>query len=123
MSATMSGPFEMMLENLLRKVVREEMAAANHPSDDWRDQKRSPILGARRHCAAVRRRLGVDPHDPMAKIVGDRFLLTTDAIAEELERVGRKPTTVVKCPPVQLPPESPEAEAIERVKRRLRSVK
>jgi len=119
----MSGPFEMWLETLLRKVVREEMAAAAHPSDEWRDQKRSPILGARRHCAAVRRRLGADPHDPMAKIVGDRFLLTTDAIAEELERVGRKPSTVVKCPPVQLPPESPEAEAIERVKRRLRSVK
>lgn len=123
MSATMSGPFEMWLEGLLRKVVREEMAAAAHPSDDWRDQRRSPILGARRHCAAVRRRLAADPQDPMAKIVGDRFLLTTDAIAEELERVGRKPATVAKCEPVAIPPESPEAEAIERLQRRLRSVK
>jgi hypothetical protein len=122
MSATMSGPFELMLENLLRKVVREEMAAASHPSDDWRDQRRSPVLGPRRHCAAVRRRLGADPHDPMAKIVGDRFLLTTDAIAEELERIGRKPATVAKCSAIA-PSESPEAEATERVKRRLRSVK
>lgn len=127
MSATMTGgAFEAMLEGLLRKVVREEMAAAAHPSDDWRDQRRSPVLGPRRHCAAVRRRLAADPQDPMAKIVGDRFLLTTDAIAEELERAGRKPPppstpppTVAKC----AAPESPEAEAIERVKRRLRSVK
>jgi DNA-binding ferritin-like protein len=72
----------------------------------------------------VRRRLGVDPHDPMAKIVGDRFLLTTDAIAEELERIGRKPVTVAKCAaasPVEA--ESPEAEVTERIKRRLRSVR
>ena len=55
------------------------------------------------------------------KAVGDRFLLTTDAIAEELERIGSKPSPVVKCAPAE--PESPEAEAIERVKRRLRSVK
>ena len=122
MSAILSGPFEVMLEGLLRKVVREEMAAASHPSDDWRDQRRSPILGPRRHCAAVRRRLDADPRDPRAKIVGDRFLLTTDAIAEELERIGRKPATVAKCPAVAAA-ESPEQEAMERVKRRLRSVK
>jgi hypothetical protein len=120
----MSGPFEVMLENLLRKVVREEMAAANHPSDDWRDQRQNRVLSPRQHCAAVRRRLEENPDDPWAKKIGkSRYLLTTDAIAEELERLGRKPSTVVKCPPVQLPPESPEAEAIERVKRRLRSVK
>jgi hypothetical protein len=122
MSATMGGPFEMWFENLLRKVVREELAAAGHPADDWRDQRGSPLLGPRRHCAAVRRRLDADPHDPMAKIVGDRFLLTTDAIAEELERIGRKPSPVAKCSTVA-PAESPEAEATERVKRRLRGVK
>jgi hypothetical protein len=117
----LGGPLEQWFEGLLRRVVREEIAAAGHPADDWRDQRGSPLLGPRRHCAAVRRRLGIDPHDPMAKIVGDRFLLTTDAIAEELERIGRKPASVAKCSPVA--PESPEAEAIERVKRRLQSVK
>jgi hypothetical protein len=118
----LGGPLEQWFEGLLRRVVREEIAAAGHPADDWRDQRGSPVLGPRRHCAAVRRRLDADPRDPTAKIVGDRFLLTTDAIAEELERIGRKPSLVAKCSTVA-PPESPEAEAIERVKRRLRSVK
>lgn len=117
--------FEGLFEPLLRKVVREELDARCHPSDDWRDQKRSPVLGPRRHCQAVRRRLQEDPHDPSAKIVGDRFLLTTDAIAQELDRIGKSRPGPLGAPVPAKPkaPDSPEAEALERVQRRLQRVK
>jgi hypothetical protein len=107
-------------EERMRKVVRDELAAAGHPADGWRDQRRS-TLGPRRHCLAVRRRLEADPNDPSAKIVGDRFLLTAEALAEELDRLGLKsgPATA----PAPRKPQSPEAEAKERVQRRLRQVK
>lgn len=107
-------------EGLLRRVVREEFAAAAHPSEGWRDQSQSPVLGPRRHCRAVRRRLAANPDDPDAKRVGDRFLLTPDAIAEELDRVGHKPDTHPTPPPK---PSTPEDEAIARVQRRLQRVK
>jgi len=115
----MSDPLS-WLEGMFRKVVREELAAAAHPSDGFRDQRHS-ALGPRRHCLAVRRRLQLDAHDPTAKIIGDRYLLTPDAILEELDRVGRKPDApgagvVTGEPPAPL---SPEAEAVARVKRRL----
>lgn len=114
-----------LFEPLLRKVVREELDARCHPSDDWRDQKRSPVLGPRRHCQAVRRRLQENPSDPSAKIVGDRFLLTTDAIAQELDRIGKGRPGPLGAPVPAKPktPDSPEAEALERVQRRLQRVK
>lgn len=103
-------------EGLLRKVVRSELAAANHPVDNWRDQHQSQ-LSPRKHCKAVRRRLEANPDDPAAKKIGDRFLLTPDAVAEELDRLAQTPND--KRPdPVE--PQSPEDEAVARVKRRLR---
>lgn len=126
----MSTPLEDWFESMLRRVVREEMAAFCHPSDDWRDQRQSPVLGPRRHCAAVRRRLQINPSDPCAKILGERFLLTTDAIAEELERLGRRPEAgetergLRKAPRTPAPAEaSEEDEALARVRHRLQRVK
>lgn len=111
------------VEGLLRRVVREELALAAHPTDDWRDQSQSPVLGPRRHCRAVRRRLAANPRDPSAKRVGDRFLLTLDAIAEELDRAGHKPDAAAKGVAAPSLPESPESEALARVQRRLQRVK
>lgn len=105
-------------EGLLRRVVREELAAARHPVDSWRDQRDSP-LGARNHCRAVRRRLEANPQDPGARILGKRFLLKPDALDEELERLGHKPE---KRPPRNAEKPSPEAEALTRVRRRLASI-
>lgn len=110
-------------EGLLRRVVREELAEVVHPADDWRDQRRSQ-LGSRRHCAAVRRRLAENPDDPQAKIVGDRFLLTPSAIAEELARIGRKAEKPKSGLTAAEPtPASPEDEAVARMRRRLTQVK
>lgn len=110
-----SGDFFAMFEGAIRKILREEIQAALHPSDEWRDQnpKNSP-LGPRRHCAAVRRRL--ERNEPGARRVGDRYLLSTDAIAEELERIGLKASVRKVTPPAPL---TPEDEAIERLTRRL----
>lgn len=110
------------VEGLLRRVVREELAAAAHPADDWRDQRQSQ-LGPRRHCLAVRRRLRADPEGRSAKILGNRFLLTLDAIAEEMERLGRKPDDTAAGVTAPSPPQSPESEALARVQRRLQRVK
>lgn len=106
----------------LRRMVRDELAAAKHPVDDWRDQHQSP-LGPRRHCRAVRLRLRANPGDPTAKILGDRFLLTPDAVAEELSRQGRKPDAAAPVTMEPPPPQSPEAEVRDRIRRRLERVK
>lgn len=52
------------------------------------DQTRSP-LGNRRHCNAVKRRVAAG--EPGAARVGRRYLLTPDALAEELHRLGKAP--------------------------------
>ena len=99
---------------MIRNIIREEMQACLHPSDDWRDQRQSP-LGSRRHCLAVRRRAAEGKTD--ARQVGDRFLLTTDAIAEEMARIGR-PKTLGKTETSRAPL-TPEDEVRERIQRRL----
>jgi len=121
-SGALAELFGAVFEPLLRKVVREELDARCHPSDDWRDQRQDRVLTPRAHCRAVRRRLAADPNDPWARILGDRFLLTTDAIAEELDRLARPPAgaTVRAKPPK---PVSPEAEALGLLERKLRQVK
>lgn len=53
---------------------------------DWIDQHSSP-LGPRRHCAAVRKR--VQSGDEGAAIVGRRLLLSHEALAAELARIGK----------------------------------
>jgi hypothetical protein len=55
---------------------------------DMVDQSKSP-LGNRRHCNAVKRRVGNG--EPGAARVGRRYLLTPEALAEELHRLGQGP--------------------------------
>lgn len=113
-----------LFEPLLRKVVREELDARTHPSDDWRDQRQDRLLTPRQHCAAARRLLAEDPHHPMAKRIGkNRWLLTTDAIALELDRLGRRAPVAKASPVAPEKPLSPEEEARLRVQRRLQRVK
>lgn len=66
--------------------ARELAAEAHAERADWIDQHSSP-LGPRRHCAAVRRR--VQTGDGSAAIVGRRLLLSEDAIALELGKLGK----------------------------------
>ena len=47
--------------------------------DEWFDQRQSPLVA---HCATVRARL--DAGKSGARVEGDRYLLSTAAIAEEL---------------------------------------
>lgn len=69
----------------LRRIVREETRGQD-PS--WVDQTLS-ILGNRKHIAAVRRRLAATPPEPGARVVGRRYLLSQEAIAEELGRASK----------------------------------
>lgn len=108
--------FFAMVEGLIRKVVREEMQSALHPSTDWRDQRQDTVLTPRMHCAAARRR--IEQNLPGAKKVGDRYMLTTDAIAEELDRLGRRHSTVHKAAATTRDL-TPEDEALALLSRRL----
>jgi hypothetical protein len=47
--------------------------------DEWFDQRQSPLVS---HCTTVARR--IDGGLPGARIDGDRYLLSTAAIAEEM---------------------------------------
>ncbi len=51
--------------------------------DEWFDQGRSPLVG---HCLTVRARIEAGLHG--AKLDGDRYLLSTAALAEELSDVA-----------------------------------
>lgn len=118
------GALEGLFEPLLRKVVREELDARTHPSDDWRDQRTDRLLTPRQHCAAARRLLAQDPNHPMAKRLGkNRYLLTTDAIAQELDRLALPPEPRMQKTAAPEAPLSPEDEARSRIQRRLQRVK
>ncbi len=75
---------------VLRAAADEaERVAADEAAErrDWIDQTRS-MLGRRRHCAAVRRRVAAA--HPDAAIVGRRYLLSITAHGEELRLVGSR---------------------------------
>lgn len=126
----MSGPLREMLRGLLRSpegkelirefvaVFREELVA-NGQGDEWQDQKSSQCrssLGRNRWCKAVRERLERDPGDPHAKHIGDRYLLDTVGLSEELERASRRPApTVAKVAPCPYPDESPRVTRVLRL--------
>jgi hypothetical protein len=98
---------------MVRGIIREELQAQGQ-GDEWVLQKGSP-LGNRKHCAAVRRRLANS--EGGAAIRGKRFLLTTRALAEELDRGGPPPApTLAKTSPK--PPADPAYDAILSVARR-----
>lgn len=97
-------------------VFREELAA-NADGAEWYDQKSSQCresLGRNRWCKAVRARLQRDPHDPHAKHIGDRFLLDTQGLSEELDRASRVP--MIAKAPAPRPPADPEMAGAARVK-------
>ena len=59
---------------LLQQALAEEV-----DGDEWFDQGRSPLIA---HCSTVRAR--IEAGLPGAKIDGQRYLLSTAALAEEL---------------------------------------
>lgn len=77
---------EMACEHLI-----DTLGAPDNDTAEAIDQHAS-VLGPRKHCAAVRRRLeeyerGGLP-EPGASIVGKRHLLTADALTEEIARAS-----------------------------------
>lgn len=110
----MADSFLKALAKELAPYLLAELRAANE-SDEWSDQ-RSPksraTLGRNRWCSAVKRRLENDPEDTHARIVGDRFLLDTVGLSEELARIG-KPPVKTKAPPQE------EDQALARIAARL----
>ena len=81
--------FEALFDELAERVaakVSERLRAGSMPGAVA--QAESP-LGRRRHIAAVRRRVAAG--QPGAAVVGRRHLLSTEALAEELSRSGRRP--------------------------------
>jgi len=100
----MIGPLDLYL---IARVLRtcadsiEDLAAEQKAEHrDWIDQVASQ-LGARRHIAAVRRRVAAGKGD--AAMVGRRALLSADAHAEELAAVSRR------SPLEQTPVSGPDA--------------
>lgn len=84
---------ETFVDELAELVARKVVDRLQQGTPDMVDQSNSP-LGRRRHCYAVRRR--ISEHKPGAAVVGRRHLLTREALAEELARLGmgdRTPTT------------------------------
>lgn len=75
--------------SLLAKELAKELRSAN---DGWVSQVDSP-LGPRRHCAAVRRRL--ERGEPGASHPDKkRFLLSREALLEEMQTMGIPRPTV-----------------------------
>jgi hypothetical protein len=76
-----------MTRSELRRLLVEafRMATGNDPG--LIDQRSSP-LGRLRHCAAVRRRQ--KNNEGGAFIVGRRYLLTQEALTEELARLSQR---------------------------------
>lgn len=109
--------FFAMFEGFIRNILRQEIQAALHPSTEWRDQRDDKVLSPRLHCAAARRRIAEGKTD--AKKVGkNRYLLTTDAIADELDRLGR-PKALTRKDTAREKPLTPEEEALASLERRL----
>jgi hypothetical protein len=73
-------------EDLEAIVARAVRRALNSAADDGLISQAGSPLGSRRHCNAVRRRLASGAHG--AAKVGRRYLLTPDALAEELSRTS-----------------------------------
>lgn len=113
------------MESFLKALAKElapyliaELRAANE-GDEWIDQ-RSPkckaTLGRNRWCRSVKERLERDPKDPHARKVGDRYLLDTVGLSEELTRIGSP--EVAKAKPST--PIDPDQQGAERVLRLLK---
>ncbi len=85
-----AATFEALLDELASRVaamVAERLNGGALPGAT--DQSRSP-LGKRRHIAAARRRIAAGL--PGAAQVGRRYLLSSDALADELARISGRHT-------------------------------
>ena len=84
--------------NLIARVVArhvvEELRCGDLPG--WLDQSSSP-LGNRRHAAACRRRIAAG--DGTAAQIGRRFLMTREAVREELAAASAKTRPRVPAKP------------------------
>lgn len=80
----MSGLDEVLAE-LAQRIGEVVLRGLREGDPGWVDQTTSP-LGPRRHCAAVQRR--VRSGIAGASVVGRRYLLSTEALAEELSRLS-----------------------------------
>ena len=82
----MSVSAEEILEELVRRIARAvvaEMRAEGATTDEWLDQHHS-YLTVRQHCRAVRLRRAEGK--PGAAIQGRRYLLSREALREEMTR-------------------------------------
>jgi hypothetical protein len=79
-----SSPLDALLDEFATRVAAHVIRQLRGPaSADMVAQAASP-LGSRRHCRAVRRR--IEAGKGGAAIVGRRFLLSAEALREELAR-------------------------------------
>jgi hypothetical protein len=85
------------LEAIVARAVRRALNTA--ADDDMVSQSASP-LGSRRHCNAVKRRLAAGAHG--AAKVGRRYLLTPNALAEELANVSTATVCRAESPGAKL---------------------
>lgn len=76
---------EILADELVERIATAVAEKLRGGAAGFIDQSSSP-LGARRHCAAVRRRIGRG--ETGAAVVGRRHLLSADALAQEL---GERP--------------------------------
>ena len=80
---------DQLLDELAQRVAAVVVERLQAGAPGMVDQASSP-LGARRHCAAVRRRMARG--EAGAAVVGRRHLLTTEALGEELNRASGAPS-------------------------------
>lgn len=99
-----------ILESLVRTVVAEEI----HDTTVYVLQRNSP-LGRNRHVAAVRRRIELGL--PGAYRVGRAYMLTLDALREELARIGSQPPHVKAA--VKAPASAEPSDEVSAVKAEL----
>lgn len=76
-----------LLDELANLIADAVVRRLREGDPTWVDQVRSP-LGPRRHCAATKRR--IEQGRPGATKIGRRYLLSPEALEEELAR-PRKP--------------------------------
>ncbi len=105
------------LDRSIRNIVRNELVGED---PRWVDQHHS-VLGPRRHCAAVRRRM---QNGELGWRMKDRdtFLLSQESIAEELGALSER--AKAKALKRRLPPgETSEADAGDELERRIAEVR
>jgi hypothetical protein len=94
-NAPQTEAFNALLDEFAHRVAALVAERLTSGAPGMVDQASSP-LGRRRHCAAVKRRVGSGK--PGAALVGRRHLLSVEALAEELARVSGQRELVMPSP-------------------------